>query len=51
MSENTINAALRRMGYDTQNEVAGHGFRATACWRALKFDHLRALNIDQALSC
>ena len=30
MSENTINAALRRMGYDTQNEVTGHGFRATA---------------------
>jgi len=30
MSENTINAALRRMGYDTQKEVTGHGFRATA---------------------
>ena len=30
MSENTVNAALRRMGYDTQEEVTGHGFRATA---------------------
>lgn len=30
MSENTINAALRRMGYNTQEEVTGHGFRATA---------------------
>lgn len=31
MSENTINAALRRMGYDTQNDVCGHGFRTMAC--------------------
>ncbi len=30
MSENTVNAALRRMGYDTQKDVTGHGFRATA---------------------
>ena len=29
MSENTINGALRRMGY-TKEEVTGHGFRATA---------------------
>jgi len=29
MSENTINAALRRMGVD-QDEHTGHGFRATA---------------------
>jgi len=29
MSENTINAALRRLGY-TKEEVTGHGFRATA---------------------
>ena len=29
MSENTINTALRRMGY-TKEEVTGHGFRATA---------------------
>jgi integrase len=30
MSENTINGALRRLGYDTQNEMTAHGFRATA---------------------
>lgn len=27
MSEATINAALRRMGYDTKTEITGHGFR------------------------
>ncbi|OCQ50616.1 Prophage CP4-57 integrase [Photorhabdus australis subsp. thailandensis] len=31
MSENTINAALRTIGYDTKTEVCGHGFRAMAC--------------------
>ncbi|WP_271407653.1 tyrosine-type recombinase/integrase [Pseudomonas sp. Q1-7] len=31
MSENTVNAALRRLGYDTKTEVCGHGFRAMAC--------------------
>ncbi len=30
MSGNTVNAALRRMGYDTQTEITGHGFRAMA---------------------
>ncbi|MFX9004007.1 site-specific integrase, partial [Acinetobacter baumannii] len=29
MSENTINQALRRMGY-TSEQVCGHGFRASA---------------------
>ena len=29
MSENTINAALRRMGY-AQDQMTGHGFRAMA---------------------
>ncbi len=29
MSENTVNTALRRMGY-SKDEVTGHGFRATA---------------------
>lgn len=29
MSENTINAALRRLGY-TRDEMTGHGFRSTA---------------------
>jgi len=30
MSDAAVNAALRRMGYDTQNEMTGHGFRAMA---------------------
>lgn len=30
MSENTINAALRRLGYK-QNEMTAHGFRSAAC--------------------
>ena len=31
MSENTVNKALRAMGYDTKIEVCGHGFRTMAC--------------------
>ncbi|HAF7512859.1 TPA: DUF4102 domain-containing protein [Salmonella enterica subsp. houtenae serovar 21:z4,z23:-] len=31
MSDNTINKALRVMGYDTKKDVCGHGFRAMAC--------------------
>lgn len=31
MSENTVNKALRVMGYDTKLEVCGHGFRTMAC--------------------
>ncbi|MBL8413983.1 MAG: integrase arm-type DNA-binding domain-containing protein [Propionivibrio sp.] len=30
MSAAAINAALRRMGYDTRTEITGHGFRAMA---------------------
>ena len=30
MSEAAINAALRRMGYDTKTQITGHGFRAMA---------------------
>jgi integrase len=32
MSDNTINAALRRLGYDKET-MTGHGFRALACTR------------------
>ncbi|ENQ3942085.1 hypothetical protein UQ69_21615, partial [Shigella sonnei] len=28
---NTVNKALRVMGYDTTQDVCGHGFRAMAC--------------------
>ncbi|WP_241499337.1 tyrosine-type recombinase/integrase [Chromobacterium sphagni] len=31
MSENTINKSLRNLGYDTQADVCGHGFRTMAC--------------------
>lgn len=31
MSENTVNNALRVMGYDTTTELCGHGFRTMAC--------------------
>lgn len=30
MSEAAINAALKRMGYNTQSEITGHGFKAMA---------------------
>jgi integrase len=30
MSDNTINSALRTLGYSTQEDITGHGFRATA---------------------
>ncbi len=30
LSDAAINAALKRMGYDTQNEITGHGWRAVA---------------------
>ncbi|WP_186133568.1 tyrosine-type recombinase/integrase [Burkholderia gladioli] len=30
MSDAAINAALRRLGYDTRTEITGHGFRAMA---------------------
>lgn len=30
MSEAAVNAALKRMGYDTKTEITGHGFRAMA---------------------
>jgi integrase len=30
MSDNTVNCALRTLGYDTKEQITGHGFRATA---------------------
>lgn len=38
MSEAAVNAALRRMGYDTRTEITGHGFRAMA--RTILEEHL-----------
>ena len=31
MSENTVKAALRTMGYDAKVDICGHGFRSMAC--------------------
>lgn len=31
MSENTVNKALRLMGFNTKTDVCGHGFRTMAC--------------------
>ncbi|WP_288129996.1 integrase arm-type DNA-binding domain-containing protein [Accumulibacter sp.] len=44
MSAAAINAALRRMGYDTKTEITGHGFRAMA--RTILHEELR---IDPAV--
>ena len=41
MSESAVNAALKRMGYDTKTQITGHGFRALA--RTILHDRL---NID-----
>jgi integrase len=30
MSDNTLNSALRTLGYDTKEQITAHGFRATA---------------------
>ena len=38
MSDATINAALRRLGYDTPTEITGHGFRVMA--RTILHDEL-----------
>jgi integrase len=44
MSESAVNAALKRMGYDTQKDITGHGFRAMA--RTILHERL---NIDPAI--
>ncbi|EDJ1208833.1 integrase [Salmonella enterica] len=31
LCENTVNKALRLMGYNTKQDICGHGFRAMAC--------------------
>ena len=43
MSDNTINAALRRMGYSTE-DMSAHGFRAMA--RTLMVEHLPGIGAD-----
>ena len=48
MSENTVNSALRVMGYDTKVEVCGHGFRTMACSSLVESGSVRAAYIHKA---
>ncbi|MDO8774300.1 MAG: integrase arm-type DNA-binding domain-containing protein [Burkholderiaceae bacterium] len=43
MSDNTVNAALRRMGFN-QDEMSAHGFRATA--RTLMIERMPGISAD-----
>ena len=43
MSDNTINAALRRMGF-AKDEMSAHGFRATA--RTLMVERIKGISAD-----
>jgi len=43
MSDNTVNVALRRMGY-TKDEMSAHGFRATA--RTLMIERMPGISAD-----
>ena len=53
MSENTINKALKIMGFSTLNDITGHGFRAvgrTLTEQALKWDSaLAELQLDHTV--
>lgn len=50
MSESAVNAALKRLGYNTQTEITGHGFRAMA--RTMLHERLKIdpYHIEQQLS-
>lgn len=50
MSGNTINAALRRMGFDTQKEITGHGFRAMARTMLAERLHMNPAYIEHQLA-
>lgn len=50
MSNNTINAALRRMGYDTKTEMTGHGFRAMARTILDEVLHIRPEIVEHQLA-
>lgn len=49
MSENTLNAALRRLGYSGQ-EMTAHGFRTSFSTLANKSGHWHADAIERALA-
>ncbi|EDV9435650.1 DUF4102 domain-containing protein [Salmonella enterica subsp. enterica] len=50
MSENTVNKALRVMGFNTQTEVCGHGFRAMACSALLESERWSKDAIERQMS-
>jgi integrase len=50
MSPAAVNAALRRMGYDTKTEIAGHGFRAMARTILAEELHIRPEVIEHQLA-
>lgn len=50
MSEAAVNAALRRMGYDTKTEITGHGFRAMARTILHEELHMKPEVIEQQLA-
>ena len=50
MSDNTVNAALRRLGYDTKTEMTGHGFRAMARTILDEVLHIRPEIVEHQLA-
>ena len=50
MSENAINSALKCMGYNTQTEITGHGFRAIAQTLGEEELDLRPKHIERQLA-
>jgi integrase len=50
MSDAAVNAALRRMGYDTKTEITGHGFRAMARTILAEELHIRPEVIEHQLA-
>ena len=50
MSEAAVNAALRRLGFDTKTEITGHGFRAMARTILAKQLHFKPEIIEHQLA-
>lgn len=50
MSDAAINAALRRMGYDTKTKITGHGFRAMVRTILHEELHIKPEIIEQQLA-
>lgn len=50
MSENTINKALRNLGYDTKTELCGHGFRTMACSALIESGHWSKDSVERQMS-